>query len=538
MFSWHNDRWELALENECIYREGRWYKTYLATNMSILACEIITTKFMQDLPGIVKNRLEYCKFSDCVVEIQVSTEGFDQLVEGKMYSKDEIQPLISGFASLEFIGLVHGDIKPANIVMTPKGLAMIDFSYMTSIGNTLVETHGYKNDNAIAHSEGILQKVDPIASALYAFGVTLAHITDDPDLLTLASECMLGKKQSFLDLIPRIDFGEPAPLPISSYHYTLDISNRHFFSPRSAGMITFSYSPENNIENPRERYDSFDYSLLNGIANVSHWYEKWIENELSLVTLVVFLRMLLDGDNDPSIFGIGNFTPKTMEIMRNPDWVTYYPICSGKFLTLGFISLIETGAWKSCNKNGQWGENISDEIPDTKMKAIMLATDHLDFVIRDDLPCRAFSEEKAEASTDHLDFIIRDDLPCRAFSEEKAEASTDHLDFIIRDDLPCRAFSEEKAEASTDHLDFIIRDDLPCRAFSEEKAEASTDHLDFIIRDDLPCRAFSEEKAEASTDHLDFIIRDDLPCRAFSEEKAEASTDHLDFVIHINDDSK
>lgn len=342
-FYWTDD--EIVIDSRCEMQNGFWYKTYQTRNMHTLSCEILYARLPEN-PYLIKSEIEYCKFSKDLVEIQVKTENYPTLFDGFQVEKKDIIHLIKGLAYLELNGLVHGDIKPDNIVRTGDGLSMIDFSYMVSKSNNLDVTQGYKDEDGINHDLGNISKLNPLSSAIFALGISIKHLDPEDKFLEL-TEILISENRpsSFLDVLRYL-----------------------------------------NEEIPFVKLaEDFDYLKLETICSqkVKKYYNLWIENEGSLVTLFVFMRLILDRMENLELLNYSkDLTKATMILVKIfPHWVTFYPDCSGKFLTLGMISLVEKGVWKSCEKHEEWEGNIDDEIGETSLQRILVATRYLDFII-------------------------------------------------------------------------------------------------------------------------------------------------------------
>lgn len=306
---------------------GRWYKTYTSSDMKRVAGEIMITN-LPKIPGIVSSRLEYCKLSSNCASIRVSTINYPTLVEGKLISYKDCFNLFRALAILESYGLMHGDIKPGNLVLTPDGVSLIDFSLVTHINDWGAKTQGYKNESAIFHDQNIIQRLDPVKSAIFALYITLQHITlletDFSKCSTFREVCsVVGAINNYL-VLPLAEFDEREFIQIDR------------------NIVSVLYNKMNNV---------FD--------------------------LYVCLRLILLGYDGIDMFNMRECSEKSIHCLN--DWITLYPKCTGKFLSLGFASLVQDGLWKSCQRMENWKGIIDDELKHYKIAKIAVSTETMNF---------------------------------------------------------------------------------------------------------------------------------------------------------------
>lgn len=306
-----------AENNSCERIGDRWFKTYHSIYARDVSGEIAVTR-LPNHKGLVPSTLEKLELEKGCVKVCVSTPHYPPLIEGERYTDDEIMCLIDGLAFLEENLLVHGDIQPKNIVKTPEGLAMIDYTLVVSIYDTITVTQGYKDHIGEYHAEGVISRCNPTERAIFALGATLQYIGSDKMV-------SLGKFLMFSDNKPK-SFAE--------------ILDREFLlKPRRFKEI------------------EIDYTL----------YDLFIQENKSLYLLYNVIANGL-----PVYAAIPSDNIDSLEIFDNLDWIHDIPSVSGKFLTLYFLGY-------QCDQHEQWGD-IEKELPKARSK-ILVATTKLDFIV-------------------------------------------------------------------------------------------------------------------------------------------------------------
>lgn len=278
----------------------RWYKKYHSIYLRDVAGEILVTR-LPEHKGLVPSRLESLRIDHGEIEICVSSPHYPLVEEGKTYTEDQVMCLIAGLASLEENLLVHGDIQPKNIVVTPDGLAMIDYTLVVSVYDTITVTQGYKDYIGELHADNAIQRCNPTERAIYALGITLRHLGHKK----LSEDLIKNRPKSFAEILGR-DFT---------------------IAPRPFEMITLN----------------------------SSLYSLWVSENKSL-----YLLYNVIANNLPICSAIPNAEIESLDCLDNPEWIHDIPSVSGKFLTLYFLNVLcdKNESWGNLNEELPEGNNI------------------------------------------------------------------------------------------------------------------------------------------------------------------------------------
>lgn len=95
----------------------------------------------------------------------------------ELINEEQVYQLIHNLAVMESHGIVHGDIKPSNIVLIDDRPCMIDFGTLSTRNEYAEDLQSIKDKIGYATIKYRIPGYDAISAALYALGVTICLLT-------------------------------------------------------------------------------------------------------------------------------------------------------------------------------------------------------------------------------------------------------------------------------------------------------------------------------------------------------------------------
>jgi serine/threonine protein kinase len=367
-------------------REDHWVKTYEPYSAKLLSAEILSMRL-----GIVSQTSSF-ELSDDLLTMTITSKHREPVNTEKKYGLHMIMSLIEFLYEMERNGLVHGDIKPDNIVVGIGGdkLEMIDFSLVVSTSDWETPTQSFKREYAST-------RTNPIKAAIHALLVTITIIADTEECGQLIEKLASGECNSFGQFIS----GDVSSVSSDVSSVSSDVSS---VSSVSSDVSSVSSDVSSGVSSVSSDVSSgvSSVNIVNGVVpNLSglslefirEIYDQWascgasetegLGGRRSLHSLYFYLT-LCDKYGRTQADNIYNNRIQEIdrEILLDGSWIHFYPVATGKYLTLRFISLYENGVWDDggCGSGGDAGEewkddeNIEDSLPPNNKIANIIIT--------------------------------------------------------------------------------------------------------------------------------------------------------------------